>query len=698
MSELKFKMGTKSSTTPTTGNSGEVFFTTDENKYGHIYFIDKVKKVINIVPELLEVKFGGTGKATHTVNSVLVGNNTNAVKNIISNDGALYATGLNDEPRFGTLPVGQGGTGNTEQTANRLIYASSNDVLSSSDHYASSSKVSINSTAEPSGNHIFYVNGSSLFNGNIYGKSILPSEDMNSSYTVGNSEYTWYTMYARNLTLYDGTNGYTGGYIYTTVSSSTTANTSVVELGNTTATGTAGNRYGVLRLYNEGSTYLNLIAHRYAANGTTAATSRSIYLRDHGATAYLVATITKDQVGSGVKPVYVSTSGVLTTSTSTVGTATKPVYMSSGTITEGNLYAGGTLVTLNGTTIASSVARFYAPIASGSSGQILTSGGSGTSGPQWISILPIANGGTGASTVAGARTNLHYSAASIVTTTDDTVVNWAAKGPLALDWYSTASQITDQPQQYGFVLNVSKGTAQELHQLWFGQPSGALYHRGGNVSGWSGTWKKIIDETHVASTTAAGIVTTGTQSFAGTKTFTGAVNINTTLTIGNSSSNGGLELYHATPFIDFHFGKSTGDYTSRILESASGTLTFYSNINLVDTARQITRPGVSTSWVNGRTYAVLRTTSYTGYGAIASIKTTDGDWSIGTYTNNRLYFTYITDTNYNAGTNTTTAQMRMDPNGLFHASILCSSNHGTGTPGTSTAGVGTTGALYFKRV
>lgn len=34
----------------------------------------------------------------------------------------------------------------------------------------------------------------------------------------------------------------------------------------------------------------------------------------------------------------------------------------------------------------------------------------------------------------------------------------------------------------------------------------------------------------------------------------------------------GIELYHATPFIDFHYNKSSADYTSRIIESSSGVL------------------------------------------------------------------------------------------------------------------------------
>ena len=59
------------------------------------------------------VGVGGTGKATHTANSVLVGNGTSAVKNINSNTGAFYSTSSGGQPQFGTLPIAQGGTGLT---------------------------------------------------------------------------------------------------------------------------------------------------------------------------------------------------------------------------------------------------------------------------------------------------------------------------------------------------------------------------------------------------------------------------------------------------------------------------------------------------------------------------------------------------------------------------------------------------------
>lgn len=56
---------------------------------------------------------GGTGRTTNTANAVLTGNGTSAVKNVTTKSGALYATATNGAAQFGTLPVAQGGTGST---------------------------------------------------------------------------------------------------------------------------------------------------------------------------------------------------------------------------------------------------------------------------------------------------------------------------------------------------------------------------------------------------------------------------------------------------------------------------------------------------------------------------------------------------------------------------------------------------------
>lgn len=79
--------------------------------------------------------------------------------------------------------------------------------------------------------------------------------------------------------------------------------------------------------------------------------------------------------------------------TSNKGNATKPIYLAAGVPTECSTYAGGTAVTLNGTSAAASTASFYAPTGAGTSGYILQSNGSGA--PTWLQILPVSHGGTG---------------------------------------------------------------------------------------------------------------------------------------------------------------------------------------------------------------------------------------------------------------------------------------------------------------
>jgi hypothetical protein len=82
--------------------------------------IDEVKNLSGLMFEtewteggVIPVSKGGTGRTTHTANSVLTGNGTNAVQNVASANGAFYAAGTNGAPKFGTLPIAQGGTGKT---------------------------------------------------------------------------------------------------------------------------------------------------------------------------------------------------------------------------------------------------------------------------------------------------------------------------------------------------------------------------------------------------------------------------------------------------------------------------------------------------------------------------------------------------------------------------------------------------------
>ena len=102
------------------------------------------------------VGYGGTGLTTHISNSVLVGDGVNKLKNIQSKKGAFYSTGTDAEPKFGTLPIAQGGTGAASLTAQRLVYTNADGTaLTAGYHYVDSGKVSIAHRSES--NYTFYV-------------------------------------------------------------------------------------------------------------------------------------------------------------------------------------------------------------------------------------------------------------------------------------------------------------------------------------------------------------------------------------------------------------------------------------------------------------------------------------------------------------------------------------------------------------
>ena len=118
------------------------------------------------------------------------------------------------------------------------------------------------------------------------------------------------------------------------------------------------------------------------ANGNTTAFIDTISQDANG-----VITVTKKNLNTSG-----TWSGNATTATtasklgsSNLGSATKPIYLASGTATEGSTYAGGTAITLNNSSKAASTASFYAPTASGTSGQVLKSNGNG-SAPTWTTL------------------------------------------------------------------------------------------------------------------------------------------------------------------------------------------------------------------------------------------------------------------------------------------------------------------------
>lgn len=116
--------------------------------------------------------------------------------------------------------------------------------------------------------------------------------------------------------------------------------------------------------------------------------------------------------------------------------------------------------------------------------------------------LSITVGGTTKSITDLYARKLALSSTTITSTTNDTTAKWGPLGT-SVHFYSTTGQLTNQPSQYGLLLNVTTN-GPEVHQIWMTQASGNLYHRGGNSAGWLGSWKTILDSSNYKSVVGSG--------------------------------------------------------------------------------------------------------------------------------------------------------------------------------------------------
>ena len=130
------------------------------------------------------------------------------------------------------------------------------------------------------------------------------------------------------------------------------------------------------------------------------------------------------------------------------------------------------------------------------------------------------------------------------------------------------------------------------------------------------------------------------------------------------------------------------NHDSVYVKLSGGTIT--NNINKV---------GISCNWKEGRTNAIVKTNATSSpsnnqYVPCISSKSYQGSWELGTYTNNDYYLTYITDADFDAGTNKATTQYKFCSNGTliatkFQGNLVGNSN--TATQFSSNAAVTLTG-------
>jgi hypothetical protein len=103
------------------------------------------------------------------------------------------------------------------------------------------------------------------------------------------------------------------------------------------------------------------------------------------------------------------------------------------------------------------------------------------------------------------------------------------------------------------------------------------------------------------------ITSGGDTSVTGSFSVSGAVSMASTLEVtrhttinGGAYLKGGVEVYGSTPYIDFHFENATDDYTSRIVEIASGDLAVNANwLPYTNSVRKLGNSDRRWSWIFG---------------------------------------------------------------------------------------------------
>lgn len=184
-----------------------------------------------------------------------------------------------------------------------------------------------------------YVNGNTLLNG------IVGINGYNSNYKLyinGEAYATGYLRSAAGLVI-NRTSAENGIYLQTNgtpvariwphaIGTTSAVGATYMQIGNSTASGTANNAQGILRLYGTSSGYVDI------RPGTHTTTSYTLYLP--GASGQFVYHTNDTAIGSGTKPVYITAAGQAVASTSTVGSSTVPVYLNAGTLTAISSYSG----------------------------------------------------------------------------------------------------------------------------------------------------------------------------------------------------------------------------------------------------------------------------------------------------------------------------------------------------------------------
>lgn len=387
----------------------------------------------------------------------------------------------------------------------------------------------------------------------------------NLPFTTGISSGTNYPLYGNN------------GIRYQTIEG-TTGSLGIAELllGNNTTSGTAGNKYGAIRLYATTDGYTSYRTYNAAGR----------YL-------YLVGTANSVAVGSSLKPVYVSSAGVVTAFSSTIGSATTPVYVKAGTITNCSYSFGnnsGNVPISNGTLNTNLNANYLNGLEE--SRFFLTN--RGTIPTAFVDLTTSTSGNANYANYSSGTYSIQSSSSTELFI--NFALNTGSTSALQLKTdYSTASTLyyrktIDANRVSGdwshFITseNIASQTVSKANSLVTARTIwGQSFNGSANVSG---ALSNVGNITPAANATySCGTAASRWSSvYASNYLYVGA----TGLTSPNSgvsgcvlSSEGCLELIGGKyAYIDFHYDGSTSDYTNRIIEGVSGQLTVTGSLRI----------------------------------------------------------------------------------------------------------------------